>query len=72
MINEEEKYDDDDEASNDEQGTSVESQVLTTDLRHSQCERKPFKHFGHQNIYEQWLYWFVTVLKSGKGGDVML
>ena len=53
MINEEEKYDDDDEASNDEQGTSVESRVLTTDLRHSQCERKPFKHFGHQNIYEQ-------------------
>ena len=43
MINEEEKYDAD-EASNDEQGTSVESRVLTTDLRHSQCERKPFKH----------------------------
>ena len=43
---------DDDESTDGEQGTSVESRVLTRNLRCSEHGRKPFKHFG-QNIYEQ-------------------
>ena len=54
-MTDEEEQEDDDESTGDEQGTSVESQVLTRDLRRSEHGRKPFKHFG-QNIYEQWLY----------------
>ena len=47
-----EEPEDDDESTDGEQGTSVESQVLTRDLRRSEHGRKPFKYFG-QNIYEQ-------------------
>ena len=51
----EEEQEEDDESTDGEQGTSVESQVLTRDLRLSECGRKPFKNFG-QTIYEQRLY----------------
>ena len=47
-----EEPEDDDKSTDGKQGTSVESQVLTRDLRRSERGRKPFKHFG-QNIYEQ-------------------
>ena len=42
----EEEQEDDDESTGGEQGTSVESQVLTRDLRCSEHGRKPFKHLS--------------------------
>ena len=51
-MTDEEKQEDDNESTDSKQGISVECKVLTGDMRHSECGRKPFKHFG-QNIYEQ-------------------
>ena len=65
-MTDQEEQEEDDESTDGELRTCVESWVITSNLRRSKCGWKHLKDFG-QNIYEQWLfYWFTMVLKSRK------